>query len=104
VGTASGATQFTWTVVNQDESWGLDMFAIEVPAGRRLREKAVPHHTERRSSAKACTAGLGRKGFATTAALSRVRVRYLETTAGQSIAKINHGATHILGAERIDKN
>ena len=39
-----------------------------------FNKKAVPHHTERRCSAKAYAACLGRKGLATATALLGVRI------------------------------
>src|SRR6266853_2638017 len=40
--TTTGGSQFTWTVFNEDEAWGLDMFAIEVPAELRVLAYTVP--------------------------------------------------------------
>ena len=39
-----------------------------------FNKKAVPHHTERRSSAKACAACLGRKGLTTATTLLGIRI------------------------------
>src|SRR5205085_6621759 len=33
---------YTWTVYNQDQSWGLDGFAIEVPVETRILAHSVP--------------------------------------------------------------
>jgi hypothetical protein len=37
-----GTNRYTWTVYNQDQSWGLDGFAIEVPIQTRLLTHTVP--------------------------------------------------------------
>src|SRR5437773_2439250 len=42
VQTTGRGTQYTWTVLNEDESSGLDMFAIEVPGELKLRTNTVP--------------------------------------------------------------
>jgi len=40
--TSGGTNRYTWTVYNQDQSWGLDAFAIEVPIQTRLSAHTVP--------------------------------------------------------------
>lgn len=42
VAKSSEKIQYTWTVHNQDESWGLDQFAIDVPAQTRVLASSVP--------------------------------------------------------------
>ncbi|MGH7968358.1 MAG: lectin-like protein, partial [Limisphaerales bacterium] len=42
VETVAGVNRYTWTVYNQDQSWGLDMFAIEVPAQLKVLAYTVP--------------------------------------------------------------
>jgi hypothetical protein len=42
VQTAGGTNCYTWTVYNQDQSWGLDGFAIEVPVHIRILSHTVP--------------------------------------------------------------
>src|SRR6266853_516274 len=38
----AGTNYYTWTVYNQDQSWGLDGFAIEVPEETRILSNSVP--------------------------------------------------------------
>jgi hypothetical protein len=42
VETTGGTNYYTWTVYNQDQSWGLDGFAIEVPVQTRVLAHTVP--------------------------------------------------------------
>ncbi len=42
VETVAGTNRYTWTVYNQDQSWGLDGFAIEVPAQTRVLAHTIP--------------------------------------------------------------
>src|SRR2546426_915728 len=42
VQSAPGTNRYTWTVHNQDQSWGFDEFAIEVPAETRVLAYTVP--------------------------------------------------------------
>src|SRR5258708_6012814 len=42
VESAAGINRYTWTVQNQGESWGLDFFAIEVPAATQVLDFTVP--------------------------------------------------------------
>src|SRR5262249_36161192 len=85
---------------SKGRAFSLDIF--RVANGRN--KKAVPHHTERRFSAQAFTAGSGRKGFSTAATLAGVWVSDLKTAPGQTVAEINHCATNVLSAERIHHN
>jgi hypothetical protein len=39
---APGTNRYTWTVYNEDQSWGLDGFAIEVPVQTRVLAHTVP--------------------------------------------------------------
>jgi len=39
---ASTQIHYTWTVYNQDQSWGLDQFAIDVPTETRVLAHTVP--------------------------------------------------------------
>jgi len=39
---AGGTNHYTWTVYNEDQSWGLDGFAIEVPVQTRVLAHTVP--------------------------------------------------------------
>ena len=39
---AAGTNRYTWTVYNQDQAWGLDGFAIEVPVQTRVLARTVP--------------------------------------------------------------
>src|SRR5881227_777105 len=38
----AGTNYYTWTVYNQDQSWGLDGFAIEVPLQTRVLARTIP--------------------------------------------------------------
>ena len=38
----AGRTRYTWTVHNPDQSWGLDIFVLEVPLETRVLAKTVP--------------------------------------------------------------
>ncbi len=42
VETAAGTNHYSWTVYNEDQSWGLDGFAIEVPVQTRVLAHTVP--------------------------------------------------------------
>src|SRR6266478_202739 len=42
VQTAAGTNHYSWTVYNEDQSWGLDGFAIEVPVQTRVLDHTVP--------------------------------------------------------------
>ncbi len=42
VETTGETNHYTWTVYNQDQSWGLDGFAIEVPVQTRVLAHTVP--------------------------------------------------------------
>src|SRR5437016_1493907 len=42
VETAAGTNYYSWTVYNEDQSWGLDGFAIEVPVQTRVLAHTVP--------------------------------------------------------------
>src|SRR5437773_3984638 len=42
VETLAGTNYYTWTVYNQDQSWGLDGFAIEVPLQARVLARTIP--------------------------------------------------------------
>jgi hypothetical protein len=39
---STGTNYYTWTVYNEDQSWGLDGFAIEVPVQTRLLAHTIP--------------------------------------------------------------
>jgi len=40
--TTAGTNYYTWTVYNEDQSWGLDGFAIEVPVQTRILAHSIP--------------------------------------------------------------
>ena len=42
VETAAGTNYYSWTVYNEDQSWGLDGFALEVPVQTRVLAQTVP--------------------------------------------------------------
>src|SRR5438067_614971 len=42
VDTAAGTNTYNWMVYNQDQSWGLDGFAIEVPLQTRVLARTIP--------------------------------------------------------------
>jgi len=42
VETAAGTNYYTWTVYNQDQTWGLDGFTIEVPLETRVLTRTLP--------------------------------------------------------------
>src|SRR5258708_4330740 len=42
VETVAGTNYYTWTVYNQDQPWGLDGFAIEVPLQTRVLGRTIP--------------------------------------------------------------
>ncbi len=42
VETAAGTNYYSWTVYNEDQSWGLDGFAIEVPVQTRVLAHTLP--------------------------------------------------------------
>ena len=42
VETSPGTNRYTWTVHNEDQSWGLDQFAVEVPDQTRVLAFTVP--------------------------------------------------------------
>src|SRR5581483_10825141 len=42
VETSGGTNHFSWSVYNEDQSWGLDGFAIEVPVQTRVLAHTVP--------------------------------------------------------------
>ena len=42
VETTSGTNYYTWTVHNEDQSWGLDGLAIEVPVETRILAHTIP--------------------------------------------------------------
>lgn len=42
VETTDGTNRYTWTIYNQDQSWGLDGFAVEVPIATRLLAHTIP--------------------------------------------------------------
>jgi len=42
VDTAPGTNRYTWRVHNEDQSWGLDQFVIEVPVQTRVLTFTVP--------------------------------------------------------------
>ena len=42
VETAGGTNYYTWTVYNQDQTWGLDGFTIEVPLETRVLARTFP--------------------------------------------------------------
>jgi hypothetical protein len=42
VETAAGTNYYSWTVYNEDQAWGLDGFAIEVPVQTRVLARTVP--------------------------------------------------------------
>src|SRR5258707_6307547 len=39
---ATGTNRYTWTVYNEDQSWGIDGFEIEVPVQTRVLAHTVP--------------------------------------------------------------
>jgi len=42
VETEAGTNRYTWTVYNEDQAWGLDGFAIEVPVQTHVLGRTVP--------------------------------------------------------------
>jgi hypothetical protein len=42
VQTGAGVNHYTWTVQNQDQDWGLDQFAVDVPVETRVLAHTVP--------------------------------------------------------------
>lgn len=40
--TSAGTNRYSWSVYNEDQSWGLDGFAIEVPVQTRILAHTVP--------------------------------------------------------------
>jgi len=71
---------------------------------RWKNEKAVPHHTERRFSARQALGCLGRKGSATTATLTGVGIGNLESAGSQAVTEIDLGAAQVVGAKGVDQN
>ena len=68
------------------------------------KQKAVPHLTERRFSARQALRCLGRKGFSAPATLTGVGVGNFETARGETVAKINHGTSQVLSAKWVHQN